>query len=850
MSNYRQLSFSGGEISPALWARVDLLKYQTGLKQCKNFIVMRHGGVSNRPGTGFVAEVKDSTKAIRLIPFIFNSLQTYVLEFGNLYMRVHKNGVQLTEAAKTITGATQANPCVITATSHGYTNGDEVNITGVVGMTGLNSRNFKVANKTTNTFELQYMDGTNVNSTSFGSYTSGGSSKKVYEISSPYAEADLSTFEYIQSADVITITHPTYEPRKLSRTGDINWTFSTFTWGSILNAPTSVNVSGTAGTKTFRYKVTALNSGTYEESLPSAAGTQTNLADPTSAAPITITWTAPAGTPAQYYVYKEIGDGSDSYGWIGVATSTSFKDTNYLPDMLDEPPVARTPFGADGSNNCPSTVTYYQQRLMFANTNNNTEGVWGTKTALPNNLMVSSPMQDDDAVTFSMVGRQVNAVKHLLDIGKLMVFTSGGEWIIDGDPSGILTPSDINPRQYTGQGSGNLPPLVVGGNALYVQARGSVIRDLFFEQESQGYRGNELTIFASHLFDGYTLSDWSYQQIPHSIVWCVRNDGKLLGLTYVREHAVFGWHQHEFDGTVENVCSIPQGTEDVLYLVIKRTINGKTVKYIEYMKTRQIINVIDSVFMDSSLSYDGRNTGSTTMTLTGSGWTYLDNLTLTASSSFFTSADVGNAIHIAGTDGTTIRCVIQSYTSTTVVTVRPHKTVPTAMRSVAFTTWSKAVDEVGGLWHLEGKQVSIFADGFVVANPNNSSYTVITVTNGIVTLPREYSVIHVGLPITADMETLNIDVPQGQILTDKKKLVTKLTLFVEASRGIWAGYDANHLTEFKLRADEDYDNPASLNTGIIDILIKPEWNSTGKFFVRQIDPIPVSVLASVPAGYI
>src|SRR4030065_2862132 len=123
MANTRQLSFSGGEVSPSLWARVDQVKYATGLRACRNFIVQRHGGVANRPGTGFVAEVKDSTKTVRLVPFSYSTAQTYVLEFGDQYMRVHKAGAQLTETAKTITGATQADPCVITAPAHGHSNG-------------------------------------------------------------------------------------------------------------------------------------------------------------------------------------------------------------------------------------------------------------------------------------------------------------------------------------------------------------------------------------------------------------------------------------------------------------------------------------------------------------------------------------------------------------------------------------------------------------------------------------------------------------------------------------------------------------------------------------------------------
>ena len=924
MFNIVQRSFAGGEISPSEYGRADHVKYATGLRTCKNFIVQRYGGIANRPGTGFIAEIKDSTKNVKTIPFVFNASQTYILEFGNLYMRVIKNNALLTETAKNITGATQANPCVITIASHGYSNGNEVYIASVGGMTQLNTRNFKVANVTANTFSLQYMDGTAVNSTSFGAYTSGGTAAKVYEITTPYAEADLSELQYKQSADIITLTHPSYSPRELARTGDIIWTLSTITFGATLVAPTGIAVTGgrnardgiinivtvssgvitsisigsggsgynigdiltivqsggsngkykiktvnsngtysdytliaggsgysvasglTTTNEDFKYKVTAVDSDTGEESLPSSIGTISNVQIPTTDAPNIITWNAVTG--ADYYnVYKEI-DGN--YGWIGIADGTTFDDTGYLVDALDSPPEDRQPFS--GTGNYPATFAFYQQRAIYGRTNNGPEGIWTSKTALRKNFMISSPLQADDAVTFSLLGRQVNEIKHILDLSRLLIFTTGGEWVAQGDVGGILTPSDINPRQHTHNGSGSLPPLVVGGNALYVQARGSVIRDLGYDYQTEGYKGNELTIFAAHLFDNYTLADWAYQQIPHSIVWAVRNDGTLLGMTYLREHQIFGWHRHEFDGTVENVAVIPQGTEDVLYLVVKRTVNGKTVKYHEFMKTRQIDNIVDSVFTDCSLSYDGRNTGAMTMTLTGgTNWTHDELLTLTASASYFTSADVGNQIVLTGSDGTIIRCDINGYTSATVVSVYPHKTVPAGMRSVAMTTWSKAVDVISGLWHLEGKSISIVGDGFVVANPNNAAYVVKTVANGSVTLDKPYSVIHAGLPYLSDMETLDIDVPnQLSSLADKKKNINKVSIYVESSRGIWAGPDANNLIEFKLRDDEGYDSPPTLKTEVVDMNIKGEWRSSGRILVRQVDPLPLSILTVMPTGFI
>jgi len=909
---------------------------------------MRHGGAANRPGTKFVGEVNDSTKNVRLIPFVFNNEQTYVLEFGDLYMRVIKNGAQVVEATKTITDITNANPAVVTTSAaHGYSTGDEVVISGVSGGMDfeVNDRNFKVTVTSATEFSLQFLNGSNYDSTSSGAYASGGFVERVYKIATPYVEADLSTLHYVQSADVITIVHPNYAPRELARTADTSWTLSEISIEPSIARPTNINYTGSGSGFTYRYVVTAVKKDTYEESyagvyfgvplaitnitnanpavvtisttlgtvgvnvnefLISSVGGMTevngkafriNVLTSTTAeligidstnfgvytsggtlarlwlsagagalstsAPLTISWDEVDGA-LEYNVYKSrntstTSDTDGTYGFIGIAKGTKFADVGYSPDMTDNPPVHSYPF--DSSGDYPSTVTYFQQRRMFANTNNDPEKIWASKSGQFTNFTNHSPIQADDSLTFNLAARQVNSVKHMVDLGKLVVLTQGGEWAVNGDGSGTLTPTDINARQYSYNGSSDLQPLIVGGTGLYVQARGSLVRDLDFDYTVDGYRGVDLTIYSSHLVDGHTIVDWSYAQVPQSIVWAVREDGVLLGLTYVKDQQMLAWHRHDTDGTIENVCVVPEGNEDVLYWVVKRTIDGTTRRYIERMNTRFVDEtaVEDVTILDSYSTYDGRNTSATTMTLSGSGWTYEDTLTLTASASFFTSldADLNNEIHLTGSDGTKIRCKITAYTSGTVVSVTPHKTVPVSMRSVAMTTWAKAINQIYGLWYLEGEYVSVFADGFVVSNPNNSAYTLLQVIGGNVLLQEYYSVIHIGLPITSDIETLNIDSPQGETVSDKHMIVNGVSLFVEKTRGLWVGGSPppdettdflGGLTEIKIRSDESYDEPVALTTGVLDVNIESTWNSNGRVFIRNTDPVPTSILAIAPAG--
>lgn len=816
MTAIAQRSFTGGELAPALYGRVDTVKYATGLRICRNFIVKRSGGVSNRPGTEYICEVKDSTKRVKLIPFIFNDAQTYELEFGNLYMRVIRNGAQVTVSGVTAWSNVTA-----------YVVGDLVSRLGVNYYCILAHTNQQPPNAT-------YW------------YPLTGS---IYEIPTPYLEADLQDIHYIQSGDVVTLLHRTYPTKELARTGHTAWTLSTIPFVPAQAAPTSVTNSGAAGSTT-EWVVTAIASETFEESL--ASSSTGSSATPSSGSPITISWAATSGAQ-EYNVYKK---SNGIYGFIGVAGGTSFIDNGISADTTDTPPTARNPF--TGTDNYPATGTYIQQRLVLANTNNDPEKIWLGRSANFKNFTVSSPTQDDDAITFTVAGRQVNEVQNLVDVGKLLIFTTGGEWSAEGDSAGIITPAEINPRQNSYFGSNNIQPVLIGSTVLYVQNRGSIIRDITSDLV-EGYKSSDLTIFSTHLFDGYSIENWAFQQIPNSVVLAVRDDGDLNALTYVREHQVFAWHRHDTDGIFENVSVVPEGMEDVPYYVVKRTINGTVKRYIERQYSRFISDIVDAVFLDCALTYDGRNTGSTTMTLSGSGWTHNDTLTLTASASFFVSGDIGNEIHLTGSDGTLIRFEITGYTSGTVVTGRPNKNVPVAMQATAMLTWGKAVDTLSNLSHLEGKDVGVFADGFVVASPNNSSYNTITVASAQITLERPYVVIHVGLPYLSDVETLDIDTINGETLSDKKKLINKVTVLLEESRGGFFGSQPPEdddddplqgLYELKLRDAEDYDDPVELVTNNVDINIESGWNSNGRVFIRQVDPLPMTILGIVPTGLI
>jgi len=576
-----QRAFTGGEVSPASGARADTAQYLSGLALCKNCEVKREGGVANRAGFKYIAETKDSSKVSVLIPFIFEGgNQTHVLEVGDQYIRFFK-----LEAAVTTSGVSAWSGATA------YVAGDLVTSGG-----------------TTYYCILAHTNQVPPDATYW--YAQTGS---IYEIPTPYLEADLETLKFTQSTDTLTITHPSYAPRDLLRNGATDWVLSIITTVPTIDAPQNVvAVAGVAGTDfNFDYVVTAAKTDTFEESVASTSSGVTPGGIPTIANPNTLTWDAVADAE-EYYVY---GDpfGNGIYGFIGTAKSNSFNDVGFAVDNNDTPPLPRTLYNATDAY--PSVSSYYQQRRFFANINTNPELVQASQTGAYSNFGISTPLQDDDAIEFVLNSLTLNPVHHLIPLNRLVILTDEGEWLLRGDPQGGLTPTTLNAEQKGYVGSSNkVRPVVVGNSIFYVQSRGTVLRLLRFQDDIVGGDeitvGDDLTLEADHLFEGFSIKDIAYQQQPNSIVWAARSDGTLLGLTFVKSHGVLAWHQHTTgaSGAFERIAVVPDtaGGEDKLYAVVKRTIDGSTVRNVEVLQSRLITTLAtDAFFVDSGVTYSG-----------------------------------------------------------------------------------------------------------------------------------------------------------------------------------------------------------------------------------------------------
>lgn len=828
MPSMIQRNFAAGEVAPSVFGRTDQTKYQSGLARCRNFMVLRHGGIANRPGLQYITEQADSSARGRLWRFIFNADQTYVLLFENFKIRFIRNGALIT-----VSGLSAYNGATA------YVKGDLVVYSGTnyyakAGSTGAQP---------------------DINPATWYAMPADGT----YEIQTSYATADLPDLYFSQSADVITINHPNYDTQELSRFDHTNWQLSTVSFTPSIAAPGSLSVSGTAGAAAV-WVATAVKALTLEESLPS--GTAGANSAPTSGAPRTLTIGAVSGA-TEYNVYRS---DNSRFGYVGSTTSTTFVDTGFTPDYTATPPSNPVPL--TGSGNRPASSGYLQQRKCYGGSDNAPEDIYASKAGQYKNFTRTSPLQDDDACLWTPSSSEVNRIRHFIEVSENWVLTQGAEWILFGDGSGSLTPSTPGMKKQSSHGSATIQPVIIGNSFLFVQSRGSIVRDIKYEANSNGYAGRDLTVFSSHLFDKYTIARWSYAQIPNSIVWVARSDGNFLGLTYLRDHEVWGWHDHDTKGAVEDTVTVPEGNEDRTYFLVRRTIDGNDVRYVERMASRQVTDIaVDATFMDSFLSYDGRHTGSTLMTLSGgTDWTFDEDLTLTASGSTFSAGDVGKMIVLKietlswtpeggyATAVEKLRCLITAYTSATVVTVNAEKTVPAAFRSVAVSVWATAVVNVSGLDHLEGETVSILADGNVVTNGIDTPLT--TVSGGTLDtdLPTHAEIIHVGIPYVSDAQTLDIDVLGQETLADKQKQVSSVTALVESSRGIWAGepdesgyMNPDNLYELAQRAPEHEYEMITGVTGKVEIGITSSWNLGGRVHIRQRDPLPLTVLAIIPS---
>ena len=643
-----QNSFTGGEVTPKIYARADLGQFNNSLSVCENFIIWAYGGLQRRPGTRYTVEVKDSSKKVRLIPFVFKTEQAYMLEFGHNYMRIVMN---------------------------------------------------------------------------YGQVQSSGTP---YEIATPYIESDLPNLKFIQSKDVMWIVDGRNPVKKLSRTGHTAWTLTdaTFLYGPF-NSENLVDTQKLAPSATTGTGITITATG----------------CTPFTASDVGRLLAIKNGTTAKW-----------GYATITGFTSSSVVTVTVTTDFQTTTADYHWKLGSFYGSNQPKAIGIFSERLWFAGTPTHPETMWSSKTNNWDDFSTTAPVEDTDAITFTIADGKVNAIRWMEQMSDAVVIgTSDGIFrMYPSDASKVFSATTLKIQRMQTFGSKNIQGKQIGTTVHMVQSGGRILNEIAYVFSDDSYQAPQMTLLSEHLtHEGIT--DFVYQSRPDQIVWAVRADGVLLGFTYMRDQKVTGWHRHTLSGEVEalGVIPSPDETHDDVYMVVKRTINGQTKRYIEYIEHYDFDTNADWFFVDCGLTYSG-----------------------------------------------------------------------------------SPVTTITGLDHLEGKELAVLADG--------ARHAKCTVTGGHITLLKPASKVQVGLPLTATVKTLPVEInPQIMAQTKRKSIYAVMVDFFESCGGK-VGPALDKLNQVFMIPREAGPEP---ETGYKEIKYPGGWELNGQVYVVQDEPLPMNILS-------
>lgn len=559
-----QSSFTAGEISPEVANRVDLDKYNSAVLRAKNCNIKPYGPIYKRPGLRYITRTKYSDRKAILVPFNgATANEDYLLEIGHEYIRVHKNGAYLgvevatpyIENALTTLRFTQSADTLFIASG-------DYPVKKLVRYSDLSwgFSDFTISD--------QYYDISIIESDEDNTITPSGTSGIITLTS----RDNLFTADMVGTNILLKQEVPTQEVSTSNGTTDSiyageGWKVITHgTWTGTVTVQRSTDnstwetyrkytgkndfnpsESGSVSEGCYLRVVCSISSGTCEASLSRLPYSQEGTAQITgytNAKSVTASVTKSFGTTSPTKVYS-FGAWSPKFGY-------------------------------------PKTIAFFQDRLCFGGSKAQPYMLWMSRSGDYGNFSVekaSGTVTDDSAVAAPLLSRKQFKIKHLLASTDLVILTAGNEWIISG--SEVVTPSNINAKMQTTRGCSDVEPVTVGGRIVFVQGRGSTVRDMGYSFETDSYGGNELTLLAKHIIQGIQITDFAYKQEPDSTLYMVRSDGTIACLAYIYDQKVYAWSTIETEGEIEAVSVIQEGDEDSVYVIVKRIVNGAVVRNIE-----------------------------------------------------------------------------------------------------------------------------------------------------------------------------------------------------------------------------------------------------------------------------
>jgi hypothetical protein len=739
-----------------------------------------------------------------------------------------------------------------------------------------------------------------------GQIESGGSP---YEVASPYLAADLFQLRFTQSADVLYICHPSYAPRTLSRTGHTTWTLAAISFsdgpylptnttaysltpgaatgsGVTLKSGTAINITGAANNGSGLIRITAATHGfsTGQSVGIESVGGTTEANGSWTVTVITANtfdlqgstfvnaYTAGGTAHPGVFVSTDVGrlirlrEGS-VWGWARVASFVHYGSITIDIQSTLTNTSAKTFWRLgvwSATTGYPAVVTFHEDRLFLAGATNYPQRMDGSVTSDYYNFAPSGTdgtVIATSALSFTFNANDVNVVRWVLSDEKgLFAGTAGGEWLIRPSSSGeALTPTNISAKKSTSYGSANVQAVAFGKSILFLQKAGRKIRELMYFFDADGFKASDMTMLAEHVTEG-GIVEMAVQKEPQPILWCVRDDGQLVGLTYERDVESFkvGWHRHIVGGAsdaagtdaeVESVAVIPNstGTSYELWLIVKRYIDGSVNRYVEYMTPmfEDSIEQKDAFFVDSGLTYDAPKTitsitraNPAVVTSTSHGFSNGDKVLL---------SDILGILNDSEDETSDLNgesfLVASAAANTFALTDLEGNNIDTSAYDTAYVSGGyarKYVSTITGLTHLEGQTVDVLGDGAV--QPSK------TVASGSITLATPATTVQVGLGYLSrgKMLRLNVGAADGTAL-GKTQRTHRVGILLHRSLGLKIGMSFSDLTRLTFRkASDALSRAVPLFSGIISETIEADYDFENQFCFEQDQPLPSMVLAIMP----
>lgn len=610
---------------------------------------------------------------------------------------------------------------------------------------------------------------------------------------------------------------------------------------TITGSPTVRISSSTSEIANF-YRVTAVDADGRESPGSGSTGGINNLNQP--GAFNTITWSSVVGA-VRYNVYRSR---NNLWYFIGSTPTTSFVDDNISEDASLTLADFDTELGSTGSF-YPSAVCYFEGRRVFAGSRGAPQRVWMTNSGLPDALSFHIPVRDDDRVVFDIESTEASTVQHLVPIQHLVAITNATEYRIGGLNTDPITPDNISVRPQSYVGGSSVQPIVVNRTIVFAGFMGSHVWEMGYTA-NDGYQPGDLTLRSPHLFDDFTVTDMAWSKSPVPVLWVTSSNGRLLGCTYAPEEQVGGWYVHTSataagESVFESVATIPEGNEYRLYAIVRRVIDGSTVRYIERLGSLyKPATLAESRHVDCGGQFYGIVTGTNISVTPASSWAAGSTVTIaSAAGPIFRlgATDVGDRIqfdYLGRTFQATITAVTNGTTATATlvlaVTDANGTTLvyPTVGSITGISAWGWKRDSLSGLGHLEGETVQVLADGVLSTK---------TVTSGAITgiSPPALRITY-GTPIVSELLTLPIMYGSDSYGQARTSAVSEVWLRTSYSEPFEVGQadtgDENDRVPF---SDCSFADAVK----VARVLPRGRWDETGQLYVYQDQPYPLTLVS-------